>query len=374
MAKPERKQAATPRLGQKIFHPSGSDLEKTKAMRKRLALLLIVFFVALWGSLRGAEALWEPAWIPATTWIDQKPSLFSAPSSFKRTTSLSKQNKTDRFSRSMPSDPSLLFFSLPPIPNNPPLLREHLARGLSQLTGNKTETTLHPLQIQVDRLQSQGGQPKTATKALLQTLQQKKTQVFILCFNFRTLDPAPFSHPPKKHPLWKRLRAWLPLLRVDRSQALPGVSRPGFFPRTLRLFFRGGVSDEKKIWEKIGATLIQYHRLSKEAGSTFIPLYVPQAFEVDGANLTQMLEDLRLSPKHFEAGRPSRHFRDLCQRLGLPYVATLTALRRVPNKAKRPLYQTQDPKNFESRVLTNRGLRFLLRPLLPILKNLLTKK
>jgi hypothetical protein len=109
-------------------------------------------------------------------------------------------------------------------------------------------------------------------------------------------------------------------------------------------------------------------------GCELLPLYVPHSFEANGAVLTHLLDDLQLDPKRFESRRPSRRFRDLCQSLGLRSPDTVTALRRVPNKDKRPLFRSMKRGMGTASPLTERGLRLLLRPLLPSLEETLRAK
>ncbi len=334
-------------------------------MRRRFPALISVSLVALWACLWLAETIWEPAWKHAQAWV--LPPQRTAPSSrrgFPLTPS--------RPSPTKPKDPGLLFLGVPPIPPQPPLLQEALAQGLQSLDEQRAqaETQLHPLPIHIAWLPNLRVIYELSSKGHAQALTKRLqgNKAWVLCLSFRSVDPLPTLGQKKQPGLWVYLRSWIPLLRVDRNQALPQVPRPGFFPRTLQLFFRGGAPGETKLWTRFERVLAQCQKIAKKVGCKLIPLYIPQAFETNGAILTSLLSDLHLDPKQFETGRPSRRFRDLCRRLGLPVVATVTALRRVPDKKSRPLYLQVDRDTKARPLLTIRGLRLLLRPLLPKLQ------
>ena len=334
-------------------------------MRKRLPALFLGLMITLWGFLWLGETLWEPAWKHAQAWV-------CAPKASNPRGIGGVHSFPDPKPHSKSKDPGLLFLGLPPIPHHASLLRELVAQGLQRLDeqGSKPDAQRPPLPIRVLSLPnlrgiyelSSKGQPAVFPKLL------QGNRVLILCLSFRSVDPYPPLGPPIRATLWSSLRSWIPLLRVDREQALPEVHRPGFFPKSLRLFFRHGIAEEAKLWARFERVLTQFRELAKKAGSKLVPLYLPQAFEADGAVLTRLLAGLHLDPKEFESGRPSRRFRDLCQHMGLPYVATVTALRRPPDKTKRPLFIPLDEDSTAHALLTKRGLRLLLRPLLPKLR------
>ncbi|HHI78518.1 MAG TPA: hypothetical protein ENK02_00910 [Planctomycetes bacterium] len=326
-------------------------------MRRKLPAVLLGVLVLAWGGLRLGEAVWEPAWTRLPRWVP-------APSVGTALPHLAPSPRSPE-----KKSPGLLLLGREPLPENASLIRELLARGLQELRERKGARlpAARPLSLRILPRMGPLLSPGLQAKKLEALLPGNK--VLLLCLDFSSLDPP---KPPKGgRGLWPGLRSLLPLLRVDRGQALAQVPGPGFFPKAFRLFHRGGFRGEALLWEKIGARLLALARIAQAKGCKLLPLYLPHSFEASGAVLGEMLSDLRLDPEQFEASRPSRRFRDLCGQLGLPFFATLTALRRVPDKDERPLYAPLRGKIQTASPLSERGLRLLLRPLLPSLERAL---
>lgn len=146
----------------------------------------------------------------------------------------------------------------------------------------------------------------------------------------RGIAAAPEKNGLPPRPGWlRRLGARIPGIRAKFFGAAREECPLGVFPSSLWPWKREGVSDETQRYRSLRAALLSLAAKCRAAEAPCVILRYPAAFEIEDAELSDVLAELGLDTANFESKRASRRMRDLCEQLALPLVDPRAALRNA---------------------------------------------